>query len=62
LPDIEMIGALMSADFRSVPRRAADCLKVCYKLRERGERISTSAMRDRSAGSEISTICVTGDR
>jgi DtxR family Mn-dependent transcriptional regulator len=42
-----MIGALMSADFRSVPRRAADCLKVCYKLRERGERISTSAMRDR---------------
>src|SRR5215475_15005121 len=28
-------------------RRAVDCLKYIYKLRERGERVTTSGMRER---------------
>ena len=32
---------------RDLPKRAVDCLKYVYKLRERGERVTTSAMRER---------------
>jgi DtxR family transcriptional regulator, Mn-dependent transcriptional regulator len=32
---------------RELSRRAVDCLKYIYKLRERGERVTTSGMRER---------------
>jgi DtxR family Mn-dependent transcriptional regulator len=38
---------LMALDIRSLPTRTVDCLKVCYKLHERNERITTSVMRER---------------
>lgn len=37
----------MSPDLREMPIRAVDCLKYIYKLREQGERVSTSTMRER---------------
>ena len=37
----------MTIDLSDLPIRAVDCLKHIYKLRERGERVSTSAMRER---------------
>ncbi len=37
----------MSFDVRALPIRTVDCLKVCYKLHERNERITTSVMRER---------------
>jgi DtxR family Mn-dependent transcriptional regulator len=42
----------MAPDLRELSPRAVDCLKTVYKLSERGERVTTSAMRERLAALE----------
>ncbi len=42
----------MTPGCRDLPARATDCLKLIYKHRERGERVTTSAMRQRLQGLE----------
>lgn len=42
----------MAPDLRELSPRAVDCLKVVYKLSERGDRVTTSVMREWLAGLE----------
>ena len=36
----------MASEIHALPARTADCLKICYQLRERGERITTNVVRE----------------
>ncbi len=49
-----MTSDAVRVPLRELSPRAVDCLKYIYKLEERGERVSTSAMRERLQAQEPS--------
>jgi len=50
-PEMEKIPA-MTAEIHTLPARLADCLKLCYLLRERGEPMTAQAVRELLEASE----------